>query len=145
MLAHACYASLNGCSSRVAERNGSVFGFSELQEVAGRRVLGVAHATAASTTILLDPTACVDAPDGWSLEEAASVPDAYIAPVELVHWRGCSGAGRGDWSGCCSYSYHPKASLLFVRILSSPFLILLNEVFFYLSPVEGFNHKCFSN
>ncbi|GIX67726.1 hypothetical protein CEXT_56011 [Caerostris extrusa] len=62
---------------------------------------------AASTTILLDPTACLDVLDRWSLEEAASIPaayiTAYIALVERV--RLCTGEavlvqGGGDWTGC---------------------------------------------
>ncbi|GIZ02497.1 hypothetical protein CEXT_295651 [Caerostris extrusa] len=97
-----------GILQKYSQRDGSVFGFGGLQEVTGRRVLGVAHCMAASTTILLDPTVCLGVPEGWSLDEAASVPAAYVtAYIALVesptaHRRGGSGAGRGDWSGGCS-------------------------------------------
>lgn len=45
----------------------------------GKRVMGIVTMAANNVHITLDPTYCWNVPDKWSLEEATTVPYAYLA------------------------------------------------------------------
>ncbi|CAL1290423.1 unnamed protein product [Larinioides sclopetarius] len=52
------------------------FEYSGRQDGTGRRVCGISTA-AFATSVLADPTSCIEVPDNWTLEEAATIPIAY--------------------------------------------------------------------
>ncbi|GFW58514.1 fatty acid synthase [Trichonephila clavipes] len=51
--------------------------FSGREDGTGKRVCGFAPARAMATAILTEPAHCIDVPDNWTLEEAATVPIVY--------------------------------------------------------------------
>ncbi|GFS52214.1 fatty acid synthase [Trichonephila inaurata madagascariensis] len=51
--------------------------FSGREDGTGKRVCGFAPARAMATAILTEPAYCIDVPDNWTLEEAATVPIVY--------------------------------------------------------------------
>ncbi|GFT12101.1 fatty acid synthase [Nephila pilipes] len=51
--------------------------FSGREEGSGKRVCGFVSARGMATSILAEPAYCLDVPDHWTLEEAATVPVVY--------------------------------------------------------------------
>ncbi|KAF8774577.1 Fatty acid synthase like protein [Argiope bruennichi] len=60
-------------------RGNSVLGFefSGREEGTGKRICGFAPARAMATSILAEPHHCLEVPENWTLEEAATVPVVY--------------------------------------------------------------------
>ncbi|GFU53362.1 fatty acid synthase [Nephila pilipes] len=53
------------------------FEFSGREEMSGKRLCGFASSQAIATSILREPKFCIEIPDNWSLEEAATIPIVY--------------------------------------------------------------------
>ncbi|GBM39328.1 Fatty acid synthase [Araneus ventricosus] len=53
------------------------FEFSGKEEGTGKRICGFAPARAMATSILTEPAHCLEVPQNWTLEEAATVPVVY--------------------------------------------------------------------
>ncbi|CAL1301759.1 unnamed protein product [Larinioides sclopetarius] len=51
--------------------------FSGREEGSGNRVCGFTPASSMATSVLVDPAHCLEVPEKWTLEEAATVPVAY--------------------------------------------------------------------
>ncbi|CAL1284486.1 unnamed protein product [Larinioides sclopetarius] len=51
--------------------------FSGREEGSGKRVCGFTPAGSMATSVLVDPAHCLEVPEKWTLEEAATVPVAY--------------------------------------------------------------------
>ncbi|GIY14144.1 fatty acid synthase [Caerostris darwini] len=92
-LVHVYYSSLNVprflASKDAAQQT---IGFSGRDEDTWRKVIGIAPAAAAAPTSLwVDPALCLDVPEMWNLEAAATVPAvytaAYYALVQRAHLR----------------------------------------------------------
>ncbi|GFS75240.1 fatty acid synthase, partial [Nephila pilipes] len=53
------------------------FEFSGREEMSGKRLCGFASSQAIATSIHVEPKFCIEIPDNWSLEEAATIPIVY--------------------------------------------------------------------
>ncbi|GFS62657.1 fatty acid synthase [Trichonephila inaurata madagascariensis] len=62
--------------------------FSGREDGTGKRVCGFAASRAMATSILTEPAYCIDVPDNWTLEEAATVPIVYATCYYALIMRG---------------------------------------------------------
>lgn len=58
------------------------------RDINGRRVMGIVKAGALATTVLADPNFLWEVPDTWTLEQAATVPLAYVISFYALVVRG---------------------------------------------------------